>query len=300
MTRDGPAPQRRHAPPTGPPARPAEPSSPGRPAPGLSPGPDPARTTAPAGAPQPAGPGSRPEPLLVAEGHTRGAPQPTNDEADPPAPPTQPRRGESTVGEEEMQGPPQGTPTPTQMGDPGGGADRPSMQSADPPHEAAHGSNEALAAGQPDAEPKGPTPDTDCEDGLHRPSAADHASAASLANLALRADASTPGGAPQGEPPETRAGSETWEATPDTPQERLRGEHHPTDTTATTTPSMPSWSPAGMTPTRSQHRRRHASTRSRDATRRKTHPSRHHAKHTRSAITLPWGRLPLRVRGRRP
>ena len=38
-----------------------------------------------------------------------------------------------------------------------------------------------------------------------------------------------------------------------------------------------------MTPTRSQHRRRHASTRSRDATRRKTHPSRHHDKHTSSA-----------------
>ena len=88
MTCDGPAPQRRHVPPAGPPARPAEPSSPVCPAPGPSPGPDPARTTAPAGAPQPAGPGSRPEPPPVAEGHTRGALQPTNDEAEMPAPPT--------------------------------------------------------------------------------------------------------------------------------------------------------------------------------------------------------------------
>ena len=97
------------------------------------------------------------------------------------------------------------------------------MQSADPPHEAAHGSDEALAAGRPGAEPKGPTPDTECEDGLHRPSAADRASAAPLVNLALRADASTPGGAPQRDPPETRAGSETREATPDTPQRAAEG-----------------------------------------------------------------------------
>ena len=53
-----------------------------------------------------------------------------------------------------------------------------------------------------------------------------------------------------------------------------------------------------MTPTRSQHPRCHASTRSRDATRRKTQPSRHHDKHTSSAITPPWGRLPLRVKGK--
>ena len=120
-------------------------------------------------------------------------------------------------------GPPQRTSTPTQMGEPGGGAGRPSMQSTDPPHEAARGSDEALAAGQPDAEPKGPTQDTECEDGLHRPSAADRASAAPLANLALRADASTPEGAPQRDPSETRAGSETREATPDTPQRTAEG-----------------------------------------------------------------------------
>ena len=101
------------------------------------------------------------------------------------------------------------------------------MQGADLPHEAAHGSDEALAAGQPGAEPKGPTPNTECEDGLHRPSAADCASAAPLANLALRADASTPGGAPQRDPPETRAGSETREATPNTPERAAEGGKSP-------------------------------------------------------------------------
>ena len=223
MTHDGTAPQRHLARPTGPPARPAEPSSPGRPAPGTGPGPDPARTAAPAGAPQPAGPGSRLEPPPVAEGHAREAPQPTNDEAEPPALPTQPQHGEPTVGAGAMQGPPQRTPAPTQMGEPGGGADRPSMQSADPPNDAEHGGDEELAAGQPDAEPERPTPDTECEDGLRRPSAADRAGAAALANLALRADASTPGGAPQRDPPEARAGSETREATPDTPQRAAEG-----------------------------------------------------------------------------
>ena len=49
------------------------------------------------------------------------------------------------------------------------------------------------------------------------------AGAAHLANLALRADASTPGGAPQRDPPETRAGSETREATSDTPQRAANG-----------------------------------------------------------------------------
>ena len=137
-THDGPAPQRHHAPPTGLTARHAEPSSPGRPAPGPGPGPDPARTTALAGAPQPAGPGSGPEPPPVAEGHTRGAAQPTNDEAESPALPTQPQRGEPTVGAEEMRGAPQRTATPPPMGEPGRGADRPAMQSADPTDIAAH------------------------------------------------------------------------------------------------------------------------------------------------------------------
>ena len=68
------------------------------------------------------------------------------------------------------------------------------MQSADPPNKAAHGGHEALVAGQPDTEPEGPTADTECEDGRQQPSATDRAGAAPLANLALRADASTPGG----------------------------------------------------------------------------------------------------------
>ena len=213
-THDGLAPQRHHAPPTRLTGRPAEPPSPGHPAPGPGPGPDPARTAAPAGAPQPAGPGSQPKPPPMAEGHARGATQPTNDEAEPPALPTQPQRGEPTVGAEEMRGPPQQTP----VGEPGGGADRPSLQSADPPNIAGHGGGRAFAADQPDTEPEGPTPDTECEDGLHRISATVRAGAAPLANVALRADASTPGGAPQRDAPETRAGSETQEDTPDTPQ----------------------------------------------------------------------------------
>ena len=124
-THDGPAPQRHHAPTTGPTARPGEPSSPGRPAPGPGPGPDPARIAAPAGAPQPAGPGSQPEPPPVAEGHAQGATQPTNDEAEPSALRSKPQRGEPTVGAEELRRPPQRTPTPTPMGEPGGGADQP-------------------------------------------------------------------------------------------------------------------------------------------------------------------------------
>ena len=226
-THDGPAAQRHHAPPTGPTARPAEPSSPDRPAPGPGPGPDPARSAAPASAPQPTGPESRPEAPPVAEGHARGATQPTNDEAELPALPTRPQRGEPTVGGEEMRGPPQRTPTPTPMGEPGGGADRPAMQSADPPDIAAHGGCEALTADQPDTEPEGPTPDTECEDCLHRPSATDRAGAAPLANLALRTDASMPGGVPPRDPPETRAGSETREATPDTPQRAADGKTSP-------------------------------------------------------------------------
>ena len=68
-THNGPAPQRRHAPPTRPTARPAEPSSPGHPASSPGPGPDPACTAAPGSSQRPAGPGSRPEPPPVAEGH---------------------------------------------------------------------------------------------------------------------------------------------------------------------------------------------------------------------------------------
>ena len=142
----------------------------------------------------------------MTEGHAQGATQPTNDEAEPPVLLTQPQRGEPTVGVEEMRGRPQRTPTPTPMGERGEGVDRPAMQSADPPDIAAHGGGEALTADQPDTEPEGPTPDTECEDGLHRPSATHHAGAAPLANLALRADASTPGGGAAARPTRNQRG----------------------------------------------------------------------------------------------
>ena len=101
------------------------------------------------------------------------------------------------------------------MGEPGGGTDQPSVRSADLTNETAHGGDEALADGQPDAEPEGPASDTGCADGPHRPSAADHAGAAPRANLATRAGASTPAEALQRDPPETSAGSEARETTPD-------------------------------------------------------------------------------------
>ena len=97
------------------------------------------------------------------------------------------------------------------------------MRSADLTNETAHGGDEALADGQPDAEPEGPAPDTGCADGPHRPSAADHAGAAHRANLATRAGASTPGEALQRDPPETSAGSEARETTPNTPQRADEG-----------------------------------------------------------------------------
>ena len=68
------------------------------------------------------------------------------------------------------------------------------MQNADTPNIAAHGGGGALTADQPDTEPEGPSLDTDGEGGLHQASATDRAGAAPLANLALRADAGTPGG----------------------------------------------------------------------------------------------------------
>ena len=217
-THGGPVPRRHHAPPTGLPARPAEPSSPGRPAPGPGPGLDPPRTATPADAPQPADPGSLPEPPPVAGGHTRGAPPPADNGAEPPTPPTQPQRDAPAVGAKRLRRPPQQTPTPAPMGEPGGGTDQPSVRSADLMNETAQGGDEALADVQPDAEPEGPAPDIGCADGPHQPSAADHAGAAPRANLATRAGASTPGRVLQQDPPETSAGSEARETTPDTPQ----------------------------------------------------------------------------------
>ena len=92
------------------------------------------------------------------------------------------------------------------------------MRSADLTNDTAHGRDEALADGQPDTEPEGPAPDTGCADGPHRPSTTDHAGATPRAHLAARADTSAPGEALPRDPPETSAGSEARETTPDTPQ----------------------------------------------------------------------------------
>ena len=80
-----------------------------------------------------------------------------------------------------------------------------------------------MVDGQPDTEPEGPAPDTGCADGPHRPSTADHASAAPRAHLAARADTSTPGEALPRDPGETSAGSEARETTSDTPQHAHEG-----------------------------------------------------------------------------
>ena len=85
-------------------------------------------------------------------------------------------------------------------------------------NETAHGGDEALADGQPDAEPEGPAPDTGCADGPHWPPTADHAGAALRAHMTARVDTSMPGEALPQDPPETSAGSEARETTPDTPQ----------------------------------------------------------------------------------
>ena len=84
-----------------------------------------------------------------------------------------------------------------------------------------------MTAGKPDTEPEGPVPDTDCEDGLHPPSATRCAGAAPLANLAHHADASAPGQALPRDPLETRATSEIREATPNTPQRAAGRETSP-------------------------------------------------------------------------
>ena len=86
---------------------------------------------------------------------------------------------------------------------------------------------EALTTGHPDTESEGPMPNTECEDGLHPPSATGRAGAAPLANLARHADASTPGEAPPRDPPEARAMSGAREATPDTPQRAAGRETSP-------------------------------------------------------------------------
>ena len=110
--------------------------------------------------------------------------------------------------------------------------DQPAVQHADSPGMAAHGSGEALTAGQPGTETEESMPDTGHEAGLHPPSAhgaqsAVHAGAAPLANWAHHADASAPGEAPPQGPSETRARSEARETTPDTPQRAAGRETSP-------------------------------------------------------------------------
>ena len=114
----------------------------------------------------------------------------------------------AAVGAEGLQRPLQRTPTRAPMGDPGGETDATSVRSADLTNDTAHGGDEALADGQPDAEREGPAPDIGCADGPHRPSTADHAGAAPRAHLAARAHTGTPGEALPRDPEETSAGSE--------------------------------------------------------------------------------------------
>ena len=138
------------------------------------------------------------------------------------------------MGAQVMQGPPQRTTKPLPVGEPSAGVDQPTIQHADPPGMAAHGSGEASTAGQPGAEPEGAKADAGREAGLHPLSAhraqpAGRARAAPLTNPAHQADASTPGVAPPRDPPGTRAKSETRETTPDTPQRAAGRETSPSE-----------------------------------------------------------------------
>ena len=144
----------------------------------------------------------------------------------------------------------------------------------------------ALAASQPDAEPEVP--------------ATDRAGAAPLASLALRADASTPGGAPQRDPPEPRAGSEARETTPDIPWRAAEGGTSPSrhnreddsfDALGESCRGDPQAIPAPETP------RVHAEPRRDQAGNTPlTAPRQAHLQRNYTALS----KLPLRARGRRP
>ena len=161
------------------------------------------------------------------------------------------------------------------------------IQHADPPGMAANGSGEASTAGQPGAEREEPMPDAEHGAGLHPPSA--HvartpppwptrriAPAQARQERRLHGDHLLPARSQRPEKPH-----------PTRPSVQAAGKGRPADTTATKTLSMPSWSPAGVTPTQSQRRRPCASARSRDATMQRAHPSGCHARHTSSATTPP-------------
>ena len=151
-------------------------------------------------------------------------------------------------------------------------------------------------------------PDAECEDGLRPPSAceaqpAGRAGAARLGNPAHHAGASTPEEAPPQDPPEARAKSETRETTPDTPQraagrETSPSEHNRDDDSFDAFIESCMGDPHTV-PTPAAR----ASAWSNDATVRRTHPSRYHARHTASPITPPWGTPgmpPLLVTGTGP
>ena len=146
------------------------------------------------------------------------------------------------------------------------------MRSADLTNDTAHGGDEVLADGQPDAEPKGPAPDTGCADGPHRPLTADHAGAATRAHLAARADTSTSGEVLPRDPPETSAGSEARETTPDTPQRAEEGGTSPSGHNRDDHSFDAFMDSCSDDPGRFQHRRCHAPTRSRNATRQTIRP----------------------------
>ena len=77
---------------------------------------------------------------------------------------------------------------------------------------------------------------------------------------------------------------------PTCPRARFTGERRPADTPAMKSLSTPSWSPAGVPPTRTQRRLPRAATRSHETTMQGAHPSRYLARHTSSAISPPWER----------
>ena len=158
--------------------------------------------------------------------------------------------------------------------------------------------------------------DAEHEAGLPPPTAheaqpAGHADAAPSTAPAHRSDAGEPrnaasGGAPPWGPPGTHAKSEARATTRDMPRRAAdRATSGTTSgTTASKTVSMPSWSHAGVAPTRTQHRLPRVAIRSHEATIQGSHPSRCPARHTSSTITLPWGRklgmLPPQMTGPLP
>ena len=333
-----PASQQHHDPPAGPAVRPTETPSGNRPAPTPGPGPRPwfgggTPVAKPASAEGTGGTralaghvGGQPGMTPVPESQTREAVQPTGGAATPPATPAQPQREEPTVDTtEDTGGPPQRKEEPPPAADlparappqaeiPNGGAGQPGNQRASSPDMAAGGSVEAADAGQPGTGPGGPTPDAAHAVGLLPPTAqgaqpAAHAGAAPFTAPAHRRDADAPGNTASGR----RHHGAHLEPTPSPkpgqphqtcPSARPTGEHRLADTTTPTTLLMPSWSPAGVTPTWTQHPLPSAALRNHKATIQGANPSWCPARHTSGGITPPWGQRlsmpPPRMTGPRP